>query len=185
MANIILITGGSRSGKSSYALKLAEDLPGPRAFIATCPPIDDEMAERIRKHQESRDPSVWETIEEPINLAGTLRVSTEFKTILVDCLTLWLNNMMCEYLEYGHNLTEEETTGCCRQLLDVCAKLNGTIIFVTNEVGMGIVPENPMARRFRDLAGRCNQIIASEADTVILMACGIPVYLKRACDDPH
>lgn len=184
MANIILITGGSRSGKSSHALKLAEDLPGPRAFIATCPPIDEEMAERIRKHQQSRDAELWETIEEPINLAGTLRALTGYKTMLVDCLTLWLNNMMCECLEYGHNLTETEAADCCRQLLDACAKLDGTVILVTNEVGMGIVPENPMARRFRDLAGRCNQIIASEANTVIMMACGLPIRLKRSCNEP-
>ena len=179
MANIILITGGGRSGKSSYAQKLAEDLPRPRAFIATCPPIDDEMAERIRKHRQSRDAVLWETIEEPINLTGALLAANGYKTILVDCLTLWLNNIMHECREWDHDLTEDQVVGCCRQLMEVCAERGGTVILVTNETGMGIVPENPMARRFRDLMGRCNQIIASEADTVVFMTCGLPTYLKR------
>ena len=181
MANVVLITGGSRSGKSSYALQLGEGLPGPRAFIATCPPIDEEMAERIRKHRESRDPEVWETIEEPINLAGALQAGTGYKTVLVDCLTLWLSNMMYS----GSDLqNEEDVSDRCRRLLEACHQRDGTVILVSNEVGMGIVPDNPVGRRFRDLMGRCNQIIASEADKVILMACGLPIYLKRENDEP-
>lgn len=179
MANVVLITGGSRSGKSSYALQLGEELPGPRAFIATCPPIDEEMAERIRKHREARGDS-WHTIEEPLNLADGIRMLGH-RVILVDCLSLWVNNLM---YESRHPLDEEEIAQKCRELLEACDKLDGTVIFVTNEVGMGIVPENPMARRFRDLMGRCNQIVASEADEVILMACGLPVYLKRESDEP-
>ncbi len=175
MAHIILITGGGRSGKSSYAQRLAEGLPGPRAFIATCPRIDGEMDERIRKHQESRDEALWHTIEEPLNLAGTLRNASEHKVFLVDCLALWINNLM---YRAGRPLTEDEIADECREVLSACKQIQGTVIFVTNEVGMGIIPVNAEARLYRDLLGRCNQTIAAGADNVVFMACGLPLNLK-------
>lgn len=182
MAEIILITGGGRSGKSSYAQKMAELLPGPRAYLATCPIIDQEMAERCRKHQEARSKAAWTTIEEERDLAGVLSADRTNRVMLVDCLTLWVNNLMYEAEQNGHMMTEENAAEKCRILLAACAKFSGTIIFVTNEVGMGIIPDNALARSFRDIAGRCNQMIAGHADEVIFMVSGIPLFLKKRED---
>jgi adenosylcobinamide kinase/adenosylcobinamide-phosphate guanylyltransferase len=178
MVEIILITGGSRSGKSAFAQKTAEALPGPRAYIATCPVIDQETAERIRKHRETRRGKGWETIEETVDLAGVIRRSEGCRVLLVDCLTLWINNLLYEAEKRGELFTEEAAVGRCRELTDACRAFSGTIIFVTNELGMGIVPDNETARRFRDIAGRCNQEIAAAADTVTLVVSGIPLNLK-------
>jgi len=178
MAEIILITGGSRSGKSAFAEKTAEALPGPRAYIATSPVIDPEMEERIRKHREARRGKGWETIEETVDLAGVIRRSGTCRVLLVDCLTLWINNFLYEAEKREEIFTEEAAVGLCRELIDACGAFGGTVIFVTNELGMGIVPENETARRFRDIAGRCNQEIAAAADTVTLVVSGIPLSLK-------
>ncbi len=177
MATIILITGGSRSGKSAYAQGVAEAHPGERIYIATCPVIDGEMAERIKKHQQARKQG-WSTIEETENLVAALHSAKKAKTILVDCLTLWVNNLLYKAESENTALTEEEITARSLEVLDVCKSLPGTIIFVTNETGMGIVPADPQSRLFRDLAGRCNQIMADSADTVILMISGIAVTIK-------
>jgi adenosylcobinamide kinase/adenosylcobinamide-phosphate guanylyltransferase len=178
MAEIILITGGSRSGKSAFAEKTAEALPGPRTYIATCPAIDPEMEERIRKHREARRGKGWETIEETADLAGVIRRAGACRVLLVDCLTLWINNLLYEAEKGGEIFTEEAAAGLCRELTDSCRAFGGTVIFVTNELGMGIVPDNETARRFRDIAGRCNQEIAAAADTVTLVVSGIPLNLK-------
>jgi len=178
MAEIILITGGSRSGKSAFAEKMAAALPGPRAYIATSPVIDPEMEERIRKHREARRGKGWETIEETADLAGVIRRAGAFRVLLIDCLTLWINNLFYEAEKRGENFTEEAAIGRCRELTDSCGAFGGTVIFVTNELGMGIVPDNETARRFRDIAGRCNQEIAAAADTVTLVVSGIPLHLK-------
>ena len=178
MAQLILITGGTRSGKSEYARISAEALPGPRAFIATCLAIDDEMRERIRKHQQSRLKSSWETIEEPFDLAPTLRDHTQFNVYLIDCLTLWLNNLMYRAREQGQTLSEEQAAAMAEELVEACSAVTGSVILVTNEVGLGIVPENQDARLFRDLMGSCNQVIARAADEVALVACGLPLKLK-------
>ena len=179
MAEIILITGGSRSGKSAFAERTAEALPGPRAYIATCPAIDPEMEERIRKHKETRRGRGWETIEECVDLAGVIRRAEGCRVLLVDCLTLWINNLLYEAEKRGELFTEEAAAGRCRVLVDACRGFGGTVIFVTNELGMGIVPGNETARRFRDIAGRCNQEIAAAADRVTLVVSGIPLLLKR------
>lgn len=179
MAEIIFITGGSRSGKSSYAQKRTEALPGPRAYLATCPVIDEEMAERCRKHQEARSNAAWDTIEEERDIAGVLAADVAHRVILVDCLTLWINNLIFAAEQKGLMLTEEDIAQECRTLLAACQKFPGTVIFVTNEVGMGIVPDNPLSRRFRDIAGRCNQILASFAGEVIFMVSGVPLCLKK------
>jgi adenosylcobinamide kinase/adenosylcobinamide-phosphate guanylyltransferase len=180
MGDIILITGGNRSGKSAFAQKRAEALPGPRAYVATCPVIDREMEERIRKHREARCGKGWETIEETLDLAGVIRRAAGYRLLLVDCLTLWINNLLYGAEQRGERFTEEAAADRCRELVDTAAAFPGTVIFVTNELGMGIIPENETARRFRDLAGRCNQEIAAAARTVTLVVSGIPLELKES-----
>ncbi|MEW6347418.1 MAG: bifunctional adenosylcobinamide kinase/adenosylcobinamide-phosphate guanylyltransferase [Thermodesulfobacteriota bacterium] len=182
MGHIILVTGGSRSGKSDYAQARAESIPGPRAFVATCPVVDAEMAERIRRHQEKRHATQWETVEEPVHVASVIREAGRFRVLLVDCLTLWINNLMFEAQQEGKELSEEDAVVICRDLREACALFTGTVFFVTNEVGMGIVPSDPITRKYRDLVGRCNQIIAQAADKVILVVCGIPMVVKGARD---
>ncbi len=179
MADITLITGGCRSGKSSHAQKMAEDLPGPRVYVATCPPVDDEIESRIRKHREGRDPMKWNTVEETLDIPSVLRSESGRRVFLVDCLALWVSNLMYAAQVEGRDLTEEDMANRCGELLDACAEIDARVIFVTNEVGGGIVPENAVARRYRDLLGRCNQILAQEARTAIMMACGIPIILKE------
>jgi adenosylcobinamide kinase/adenosylcobinamide-phosphate guanylyltransferase len=178
MARIILITGGSRSGKSTHAQHIAESISGTRTYIATCPYIDEEMTVRIRKHREARESSCWQTIEETIDLAGALQKLKESRVILVDCLTLWINNILYDAEQHGKSFNEEAIGARCREVLDVCDGLPGTVIFVTNEVGMGIVPESPSSRLYRDIAGRCNQIIAGRADVVVFMISGLPLKIK-------
>jgi adenosylcobinamide kinase/adenosylcobinamide-phosphate guanylyltransferase len=178
VARIVLVTGGCRSGKSAYAQKMAEGLPGRRAFVATCPPVDEEMRARIRRHREARGRSGWHTIEEEADLAGVVRGAKGYEVLLIDCLTLWVNNLMYGAEQEGREVEEAEVERRCRDLLAACAGRPGTVIFVTNEVGMGIVPDNPVSRRFRDLAGRCNQVMGAGADEVTLMVCGIPVRVK-------
>lgn len=136
------------------------------------------MAERIRKHRESRQSSEWETIEETVDIAGALREVRDYSVILVDCLTLWINNLMYEAFQRGENVTEDDVVEYCQEIIDTCDDISGTVIFVTNEVGMGIVPDNPLSRQYRDLAGRCNQIMAHAADCVIFMVSGIPLCIK-------
>jgi adenosylcobinamide kinase / adenosylcobinamide-phosphate guanylyltransferase len=178
MARVILVTGGGRSGKSTFAQGLAESMAGRRAYIATCPVIDDEMAARVRKHREARKAGRWDTIEEPLALADALRRDGGHDVCLVDCLTLWVNNVVYEAEKVGRAVTEDDVARLCDEILEACRRRPGAVIFVTNEVGMGIIPENPLARRYRDLAGRCNQVIARKSETVILMVSGIPVTIK-------
>jgi adenosylcobinamide kinase/adenosylcobinamide-phosphate guanylyltransferase len=179
MARVILVTGGARSGKSRHALKLCSQLPGPRAFVATCQAGDEEMEERIRRHQQARRDTDWDTIEEPIELAATVRAQPAYRVMLVDCLTLWISNLLGAAHEQDRDLEEEEVEERCRRVLEACEEREGTTVFVTNEVGDGIVPGNALARRYRDLVGRCNQTIAAGAGEVTLVTCGIPMKLKQ------
>ena len=183
MARIVLVTGGARSGKSAYARRVGEALPGPRALVATCPVIDDEMRARIRKHRKARSQKDWDTLEETAALTRILREAEKYRVLLVDCLTLWINNLMYEAERSGREVEEEEMEERCRALLAACSPRRGVVIFVTNEVGMGIVPENALARRYRDLVGRCNQVVAAGADEVVFLVCGIPLRLKGTPDD--
>jgi adenosylcobinamide kinase / adenosylcobinamide-phosphate guanylyltransferase len=179
VANVVLVTGGCRSGKSAYAQRLAESYAGPRLFIATCPATDEELRQRIAAHQAARRDRGWETVEELLDLPGALRQGGEHAAVLIDCLTLWVNNLMFAAEQEGRAVGETEVTERCQAVLAAAQGLRGAVIFVTNEVGMGIVPDNAPARRYRDLVGRANQTIAAAADTVTLLTCGIPWHLKQ------
>ncbi|MGX9726578.1 MAG: bifunctional adenosylcobinamide kinase/adenosylcobinamide-phosphate guanylyltransferase [Candidatus Electronema sp. VV] len=175
---LALITGGSRSGKSAFAQQRAEALAAPRLFVATCPRIDPEMDGRILRHQQERQGKGWQTAEEPLRLAETLRRRPAEETVLIDCLTLWISNLMHEAEQQGGALDEEHVSALTKELCQTASRRRGQVILVSNEVGLGIVPDNPAARRFRDLAGRCNQTAAAAADEVFLVCCGIPLRLK-------
>ncbi len=164
---ITLVTGGTRSGKSSHSLKLAEKAARP-FFIATGWAGDDEMRSRIAKHQQERGPR-WTTIEERTNLPGALAkaAAAGADIIIVDCLTLWVSNLMMEEADVA---TAADTLVKSLPPVDT--------VFVTNEVGMGVVPEHRLGRKFRDLAGMVNQRVAAAADSVILTVCGIPLKVK-------
>lgn len=196
MAEIILITGGSRSGKSTFAQQLAESLSETRIYLATCPVIDGEMADRIEKHRIARQDRSWQTIEEEIDLVGALgqgegvwegRRKGEGEkqmqgVILVDCLTLWINNLLYQAERRGASLSEEDIVAASQEVLQAARSREGTVIFVSNEVGLGIVPDHFSGRLFRDLAGRCNQVFAREADAVVFMVSGIPMWIKGSAE---
>jgi adenosylcobinamide kinase/adenosylcobinamide-phosphate guanylyltransferase len=179
MGAIVLITGGGRSGKSSYGQRLAENLPGPRAYVATAVPFDQELEERVRRHREERSDTWSTTIEEPVALAAALRSATQYPTVLVDCLTMWMGNLLWSAEQsQGPAPNEAQVADACSEVVAACREHAGTVVLVTNEVGMGIIPENPAARLYRDLLGRCNQVMAAAADTVILMVAGLPLVVK-------
>ncbi len=178
MARTILVTGGCRSGKSRYAMELAQTLGERGLYIATAAASDAEMEERISRHRQERERWGWSTLEEPTDLCGALCQTCEAEVLLVDCLTIWISNLMFEASKNDTSLDEVSVSDHCRALIDAARRHCGTVIFVSNEVGMGIAPENATARRFRDLAGRCNQLIAADCDEVTLVASGIPLHLK-------
>lgn len=179
MAHLTYISGGCRSGKSNYAQKLAESLPGKRAYVATCPLIDQEMEQRIAHHQQQRTNQEWKTIEAPLDLIAAVEEACHFDVLLVDCLTLWINNLFYDAEQKGEILTEQVISDQCTELVNICRKTNQTIIFVTNELGMGLVPMDSVSRHYRDCLGRCNQTIANLADKAIFMVSGIPLILKQ------
>ncbi len=172
MGNTLFIIGGARSGKSSYALELGSGFPGRKGFIATAEAFDEEMKERISLHQKTR-PLEWETIEEPVDLSKRLQnIADSYDVVIVDCLTLWLSNMLEREGDSGHIKT------AIGHLTSVLKDLSYKVIIVSNEVGLGIVPGNKIARLFRDLGGWMNQRVASVADEVYLVTCGIPMKIK-------
>lgn len=173
MAEIILLTGGARSGKSAEALRLAQPCER-RVFIATAEPFDDEMRTRIDRHKAERGDR-WETIEAPLDLAHAIRgVAGPNVAIVVDCLTVWLGNLM-----HHDDMTSEDAPACTELIEALRQSPAQRIMLVTNEVGMGIVPEHAISRRFRDVAGRLNQRIAATADYVILVVCGQRLMIKQ------
>lgn len=178
VSRLILVTGGSRSGKSAFAQTLAEALPGPRVYVATCPVIDAEMDERIRLHREARGGRGWQTIEEPLDLAAAFDQARGAAVVLVDCLTLWINNVMYEAGPRGEEISEADITERCQPVIRAARAQGGTVLLVTNEVGMGLVPATPLGRRYRDLAGRANQVFGAACDEVYLVACGQPLRIK-------
>jgi adenosylcobinamide kinase / adenosylcobinamide-phosphate guanylyltransferase len=181
MAKIILITGGARSGKSSYALNLAESISTKRLFVATCPKIDSEMSERVRRHQEERRGRGWVTVESETDLNAVFSEQANgFDVVLIDCITLWVNNVLFTG-EGQDSSTDDHSIGMlCNEWLETAHQFAGTVICVTNEVGLGIVPDNALARKYRDLVGTCNQLIGRNASEVVLVSCGIPLFLKKS-----
>ena len=176
---ITFVTGGARSGKSDFALKMAlADTSRPAAFIATAEAFDDEMRLRIDRHRKGR-PETMPTIEAPIDLAGALRrLPGHAGLALVDCLTVWMGNLM-------HHLgPDRESYPPVDELLALLEDPPCDLIFVTNEVGMGIVPEHPMARRFRDHAGHLNRAVAARADRAFFLVSGIPMRIKPCSTAP-
>lgn len=175
MPTTTLIIGGCRSGKSRHALTLAEQIEGARKlFVATCIPHDDEMAGRVRRHQQERGDH-WTTLESPLDLTETVRThSRSADVMLIDCLTLWISNLM---------MHQDDDAVIGQQVEHLAAAIHTAacpVIAVSNEVGTGIVPENALARRFRDLAGWCNQTVAAACQQVIMMVAGIAVSIKEA-----
>jgi adenosylcobinamide kinase / adenosylcobinamide-phosphate guanylyltransferase len=169
-----LILGGARSGKSRYGLALAERLPAPRLFLATGEARDEEMVARITAHQAERGPD-WQTREVPLALPEAIgRAGGRYGVILVDCLTMWLANLMLR-----ENVSEDEIKAAGQHLLTVLERLASPVIFISNEVGLGIVPESPLARKFRDELGWLHQQVARAADLVVLVVAGLPMTLKE------
>ena len=161
--------GGARSGKSRYAEALVEAQPGPCIYIATAQARDAEMSERIRRHRERRGPR-WETLEAPIDLIGALdRAARPDGAVLIDCLTLWLSNLLAT----RRNI-EAETA----KLVAALQAVAGPVVLVSNEVGLGVIPDNSLARSFLDHAGRLHQALAGAAQSVVFMAAGLPLDLK-------
>lgn len=166
-----MVIGGAASGKSDAALAMAGHA-GPKAFVATGQPLDDEMAERIRRHQASREAG-WQTEEVPVDLAGWFdKEGRTYRTILLDCLTLWLSNLQ------GRGTPESQVPDLVSELLRAIRTSKARVLVVTNELGLGLVPTEASARRFRDLAGRINQQFAREADEVHFVVSGLPVRIK-------
>jgi adenosylcobinamide kinase / adenosylcobinamide-phosphate guanylyltransferase len=165
----LLVLGGARSGKSRHAEAQCEAMPGALSYIATAQAFDAEMTDRIADHRARRAPR-WQTVEAPVDMPAAIRAADGSGAILVDCLTLWLSNLL---------LADEDIarwTGSLVSAIDECVS---PIVFVANEVGLSIIPENALARRFRDEAGLLNQHVAAACDTVLFVAAGLPMLLKR------
>jgi adenosylcobinamide kinase/adenosylcobinamide-phosphate guanylyltransferase len=170
----LFVIGGARSGKSRYAQARAEAAGTKPVFVATAEALDDEMRARIARHRADRD-ARWRTVEAPRDLPAALgALNTSEAVVLVDCLTLWVSNLL---------LADADMARAERQLCDAIARFDGTLILVANEVGLGIVPDNALARRFRDAAGRLNQSVAAAADEVVLLTAGLPLTLKARCEE--
>jgi adenosylcobinamide kinase / adenosylcobinamide-phosphate guanylyltransferase len=167
-AKLTLVLGGARSGKSRYAESLITALPPPWVYLATGQPCDAEMAERIAAHRRNRA-GEWQTIETPHEIAKAIAQTPPALPLLLDCLTLWLSNRVLAAADVESEFTAVETALDAR---------TGVAVLVSNEVGSGIVPENALARRFRDLQGRLNQRVAARAGRVVLLVAGLPLIVK-------
>lgn len=165
----LLVLGGARSGKSRYAQAQAEATASDLVYVATAQALDTEMADRIARHRADRGPR-WRTVEAPLDLPGIIREESRSDTLLlVDCLTLWASNLM---------FADRNIDASVAALRTAIADAPGPLIFVSNEVGLGIVPDNAMARRFRDVAGEINQAVAAAVDRAVLIVAGLPLLLK-------
>ncbi len=165
-----LILGGARSGKSRYALELGESLSNQRVFIAPAQPFDEGMQKRIARHRADRDTS-WQTVEEHIEICDVIeRECRDGRVVVLDCLTLWLNNLM---------LFERDVEADLDRLVSLLAQnVAGELILVSNEIGLGLVPDTELGREFRDLHGRMNQRVAAVCDRVLFMVAGLPMVVK-------
>lgn len=186
MGRLVLVTGGARSGKSSYAENIIRELKGEVVYVATSIPFDDEMRDRVKKHRERR-PESWNTHEGYKNLEAIFEEGKpKYSGILLDCVTIMITNLMFEKSPEGiDNLSQQDINSIEREImleiekfLNAAEKSSAKLVMVTNEVGDGIVPENKLSRIFRDIAGRVNQYIASRCNEVYLVVCGIPVKIK-------
>ncbi|EHK56671.1 Adenosylcobinamide-phosphate guanylyltransferase [Mesorhizobium alhagi CCNWXJ12-2] len=163
-----MLLGGARSGKSAHAERLVTAAPAPWTYIATAQAFDDEMTERVALHQGRREEG-WQTVDAPLDLAVAIAGVPDGQPLLIDCLTLWLSN---------HLLADHDVEAESMKLGDILAKPRGNWVVVANEVGLGIVPDNALARKFRDAAGRLNQKVAAKADRVLFMVAGLPLQVK-------
>jgi adenosylcobinamide kinase/adenosylcobinamide-phosphate guanylyltransferase len=169
---ILLIIGGCRSGKSRFALEYANKNFRRKVFLATGQALDDEMAERIRAHQEARGPD-WTTIEEPVELARAVgSLENKYEVVLIDCMTLWINNLLMA------GETQDEILSRTGSFLEMIQEVPQSIVVVSNEVGAGIVPANKIARVFRDTVGILNQRLAECSDVVVWTVAGLPQVIK-------
>jgi adenosylcobinamide kinase/adenosylcobinamide-phosphate guanylyltransferase len=171
MGKIIFILGGVRSGKSLYAINLAKTMGEKVVFLATGVACDEEMKERIKKHKEMR-PNIWQTVEEPIEIEKVLNtLDSSVDCVIIDCLSFWISNLLTTF---GKEKIIDKTS----QITTMAKKITPQLIIVSNEVGMGIVPNTSEGRIFRDILGKVNQIVASLADEVFFLLSGIPLRLK-------
>lgn len=170
--SLTVLIGGARSGKSELAVRLAARNGTPVVFVATAEALDDEMAGRIARHQQKRDPA-WGLVEEPLEVERALREAAEGACVVVDCLTLWVANLM------GAGVSDDGVEARARAAMSVACGRPGPTIVVSNEVGSGIVPADPATRRYRDLLGRVNALWARAADRPLLVAAGHVVPLQR------
>jgi len=169
LPHLTFVLGGARSGKSRYAEELVMDCAPPWVYIATAEAHDGEMSAKIAAHRNRRD-SRWRTVEAPLDLPGAIAAhGNEEQAVLVDCLTLWLTNVMLA----GRDLIVEQ-----QRLITALGDASGPLVVVSNEVGLGIVPDNALAREFRDGQGRVNMQVAAIADRAVLIAAGLPLILK-------
>ncbi len=180
MGKIILVTGGARSGKSSFAERLALKLgDGRAAYIATAQIFDDEMSYRVKLHRERRGDN-WTTFEAPTAADEKIfDAAKNFDAVLFDCVTIYVSNFLCAANLDDEKFLYDGLRGLIQKLIDAAKNSDATTIFVSNEVGAGIVPENKLARRFRDLAGLANQMLAAQADKVFLTVAGLAVDVKK------
>lgn len=164
----IFVVGGGASGKSAYAERVVRGFGKPKTYIATLQPYDDEMRDKVIKHRSDRGPD-WTTVEAPMDLTGALTVTRSDHIVLIDCMTLWLTNVM---------LAERDVRREIDAFLTVLTEREGDVVIVSNEVGMGIVPDNALARRFRNAQGGLNQRLAAVCDPVVTVIAGLPLALK-------
>lgn len=173
MAKVVFITGGTRSGKSGFAQQQAESCAGELLYVATAEVRDEEMGQRVERHQQARGER-WSTLEEPLDLAGKLPAAAEGKSaLLLDCVTLWISNLF-----FAHGEEVEPVFAAVETFIASWQRIDIPLYLVSNELGSGVVPENAMARLFRDLAGEVNQQLAAAADEAFLVASGLPLRLK-------
>jgi len=180
VSEIVLITGGCRSGKSMYGQRYCERIEGRHAYIATSPIYDEEMKQRIAVHQSARDPKKWKTFEEQLALYNAIEACSSHRVILIDCISLWISNVMYQCHKESKKVTESDIADLCDQVICACRKHGGLIVFISLEVGMGIVPSDSVSRLYRDLLGIANQVLAQKADKVSFMVSGLPLALKES-----
>lgn len=169
----IFVTGGTRSGKSQYALDVANLYGKRKAYLATAEALDDEMQERIKKHRQRRGKD-WTIIEEPLGVNKVLvKIDGLYDVVVLDCVTIWISNLLTQYRGKEAAIIRQ-----VEKLAKAAKEFTGTLVMVSNEVGMGIVPRNRLARQFRDLSGYANQKLAEVAEEVVMMVAGIPLKVK-------